>query len=419
MTRRLRFVVCGTTFGRVHLAALRDGPAWGELVGVLARGSARSAACAREYGVPLYTSVDELPDAVDAACVAVRAGVAGGTGSELAAALLDRGVHVLQEHPVHHDELADCLRRARRNKVLYRLNDHYPQLAPVRAFLRAAAVLRRHGPPRYVEAATSIQVAFALVDILSRALPAMRPWAVAEPAAWPEQMTGLLDAAPPLRGVDAVLGGVPVGIRVHNQLDPHDPDNHAHLMHRISVTTDAGTLTLADTHGPVLWSPRLHVTGAGANGDGPADGAGPAGDPYLARPSTAVLPGTEPVDYADVLRDLWPAAMARTMAEFAAAVTAGEDPMRLGQSHLTVCRVWQELTGRLGQPELIVGSPPPPVGVADLTGLDPADGPAPGDGPVPIGAPAPVGAATGPAGAGAGAGAAVPRQRGTEPAVAR
>ncbi|MEV0396793.1 Gfo/Idh/MocA family oxidoreductase [Polymorphospora rubra] len=401
MTRRLRFVVCGTTFGRVHLAALRDRPQWGELVGILARGSARSVVCAQEYGVPLYTSVDELPDTVDAACVAVRAGVAGGTGSELAASLLARGIHVLQEHPVHHDELADCLRLARRNQVLYRLNDHYPQLAPVRAFLRAAAVLRRHGPPRYVEASTAIQVAFALVDILSRALPAMRPWAVAQPAGWPEPMRGLLDAAPPLRGVDAVLGGVPVGIRVHNQLDPHDPDNHAHLMHRISVTTDAGTLTLADTHGPVLWSPRLHVTGAGAAGDGGDVG----GDPGLAGPSTVVLPGTEPTSYADVLRTAWPAAMARTMAEFAAAVTAGEDPMRLGQSHLTVCRVWQELTGRLGQPDLISGSPPPPVDVADLTGTDPAGGPVRAD-------------RAGPAGE-TGATGTVPRQRGTAPAVAR
>ncbi|WP_210540227.1 Gfo/Idh/MocA family oxidoreductase [Streptomyces scabiei] len=57
----LRVVVCGTRFGQVYLSALRRCPERYRLVGVVARGGARSVALAEEYGVPLYSSVDQLP----------------------------------------------------------------------------------------------------------------------------------------------------------------------------------------------------------------------------------------------------------------------------------------------------------------------------------------------------------------------
>ncbi|MCZ9337922.1 Gfo/Idh/MocA family oxidoreductase, partial [Streptomyces sp. TRM76130] len=76
---------------------------------MVARGGPRSVALAEEYGVPLYPSVDQLPEDVDIACVVVSSSVGGGQGAELARQLLERGVHVLQEHPLHPTELAACL----------------------------------------------------------------------------------------------------------------------------------------------------------------------------------------------------------------------------------------------------------------------------------------------------------------------
>ena len=361
----MRIVVCGTTFGRVHLAALRGGgpprraePHHGpfELAGILARGSERSTRLAELYRVPLYVTTDDLPADIDAACVAVRAGVVGGRGSALAAALLDRGIHVLQEHPVHADELAGLLRAARRRNVVYRLNNHYLYVEAVRRFVDAARAQLRYGPARYLDAATGVQVAYALVDILGRALPSLRPWAFAA-APWPPELRRLTGAAPPLHPLYGVLGGVPLTLRVHNQLDPDDPDNHAHLLHRISIGTDTGNLTLLNTHGPVLWSPRLHV--------------GDIDDPHLALPSAATLGDPGGPAFSDVIGTVWPAAMAAALAGFAAAVRDGDDPMRLGQYHLTTTRIWQQLTSELGQPELIHATAPVPVGPSDLTTGEP------------------------------------------------
>lgn len=367
MSRPLRVVVCGTTFGRVHLEALRRPGTPAVLAGILARGSARSTSCARRYGVPLYREVDELPPDVDAACVAVRAGVVGGAGGALAMALLARGIHVLAEHPVHHDELADCLRQARRHRAVYRLNNHYLQVPAVRRFIAGARALYRHGPPRYADAATGIQVAFAAFDILARALPGSRPWGFADPVSWPPALRDLAPAAPPLRSLDGVLGGVPLTLRVHNEVDPADPDNHAHLLHRITIGTDHGNLTLINTHGPVIWSPRLHVANQGEASQGdPSQGDPSQGDGSLQLPSSAVIGEPGGATFADVLTDQWPAAMAASLTEFVAAVRRAENPLPLGQHYLTVTRVWQDATSRLGQPEIIRASPPRALSVDQL-----------------------------------------------------
>jgi pyochelin biosynthesis protein PchG len=360
-----RIVVCGTTFGRVHLAALTGPDAPAVLAGVLARGSARSVELAAAAGVPLYRSVDELPADVDAACVAVRAGVVGGPGTDLALALLRRGVHVLAEHPVHRDELARCLRQARESGVHYRLNDHYPHVDAVARFVGAAHALYAYGPPRWVDAATGIQVAFALVDILGRALPAVRPWAFADPAPWPDALARLAREGAPLRSVDGVLGGVPLTLRVHNEVDPRDPDNHAHLLHRITIGTDAGNLTLLNTHGPVVWSPRMHVAG-GSRADHTRGGP--------AVPSAAPIGDACAPSFDHIVRAGWPVAMRSAIAAWLRDVDAGVDPLRRGQRDLTLCEVWQDLTTRIGQPRLVHGRAPVPVGAGDLGGNPPAIG---------------------------------------------
>src|SRR5262245_33378342 len=122
---RLRVVVCGAVFGQVYLEAFRRREYPLELVGILARGSARAQACARYYDVPVFTNIGEIPADVDAACVVVRSRILGGKGTDLAHALMRRGIHVLQEHPVHPDEMAESLRLGRAERVLYRLNSFY------------------------------------------------------------------------------------------------------------------------------------------------------------------------------------------------------------------------------------------------------------------------------------------------------
>ncbi|MEV7230823.1 Gfo/Idh/MocA family oxidoreductase [Polymorphospora sp. NPDC051019] len=348
MTTPLRVLVCGTNFGRFYVQAVADLAPDLVLTGILSRGGQASRTLARQYGVAHHDSLDSVGDDIDVACVAVGSTISGGVGTDLSQALLARGVHVLQEHPVHHNELVASLQTARRHNVQYQVNAHYRHVEPVARFIAAAARLRARQRPVFVDAATPVHVLYPFVDILGRALGGLRPWRI------DDAVTG-----GPLRAVTGQLAGVPLTLRVHHQLDPADRDNHALLWHRISVGTEAGTLTLADTHGPVLWTPTLHVS---RDADHRLVFAGDR----LGRPSTALLPGTAAGTQQDIFDRLWPQAVRRALREFAAAIHRGDDPLRTAQFDITACRIWSDLAVRLGPPEVVRPAAPETITIADL-----------------------------------------------------
>ncbi|WP_460078341.1 Gfo/Idh/MocA family oxidoreductase [Pseudomonas sp. H3_H05] len=180
---RKRVIVAGTAFGRIYLQALARARDCYELVGILSRGNAYSRACADHYGVALYETVEQVPDEVDIACVVVRSGATGGAGADLAQQFLRRGIHVLQEHPVHHREIAACMQAARQGHAAYAVNTLYPNILAIRRFLAVAAYLRDQQGLAYIEAACNSQVAYPLLDILGRLAGGLRPWSFAAPAA--------------------------------------------------------------------------------------------------------------------------------------------------------------------------------------------------------------------------------------------
>jgi len=350
----LRVVVCGANFGRFYAEAARDHPGL-VLAGILTRGSPASRAYAKRLGVPHYTDIDALPQDIDAACVAVSSSISGGTGTDLAKALMGRGIHVLQEHPVHLDELTECLKTARRHRVQYRLNTHYPHVEPVREFIRAARRLIGLQKPLFVDAATPIHLLYPMVDILGQALGSLRPWRFADPTPLPDEL-----GEQPFRLVQGVLGGTPLTLRVHHQLDPSDRDNHALHWHRMSVGTQGGVLTLADTHGPVLWSPRLHV-GRDADHRFVLDGPGTED---LALTTTSVVGDTG--TFGQVFTALWPQAVGRALDGLRDAVAEAGDPLRSAQYDLAVCRIWSDLAARLGPPEIVRPPAPHPLPAGKL-----------------------------------------------------
>jgi len=347
--KRLRVLVCGVTFGQVYLRGVASLPAHFELAGILARGSAHARDCARRHGVPLYTAVEQVPpQSVDLACVVVRAGVVGGVGTELALALLARGIHVLQEHPLHHDEVAACLRAARQAGCRYRINSFYPDVAPVARFIDAARRALALREAVYVDAACSVHVLYPLVDMLGQALGALRPWAFAR----------LLDDdhGGPFTSIVGRIGGVPLTLRVQNQLDPADPDNYTQLLHRIALGTSGGTLTLSDTHGHVLWHPRMHLE---RRDDGVLDLA--AEDAATALPVGSLLGPAEAPTFGAVFRELWPQAIARALLRMHTAIGNPAGEAALSQYTLPSCKVWQELGTLLGPTRPVAAGAPRPL----------------------------------------------------------
>lgn len=248
MKTKKKVLVCGTRFGQFYLEALSQLRDDVEIAGVLASGSKRSIACAQYYGIPLYTRIKDIPLPIDLACVVIKSEVLGGKGTEIALSFMNQGIHVLMEQPLHHKELAECLQGAKQNGVLFALGNLYANLPAVHNFINNVHKIGSKQKILYVNIDFATQVAYPLIQILGEVLPALRPW----------QNIGVINHITPFQTLVARIKDVEVTFRAHNEVDKNDGDGDMHLLHQMTIGFPAGRLMLVDTHGPVLWLPRIH-----------------------------------------------------------------------------------------------------------------------------------------------------------------
>lgn len=352
---RPKIVIAGSGFGRIYLAAVTGPGSPYELAGLLARGSDRSRACAEHYGVPLLTEVDQIGDDVALAGVAVGSAMTGGAGATLAERLMERGIHVLHEHPVHPDEVTAALRVARRQRLAYRVNTLHADTAPVQDFLAAAGKLRDRQAFDFVEVTCAFQTAYATLDVVARLLGGLRPWRV-------EAVTGSADR-PPYAGVEGSVAGTPVAFRIQDDLDARRPDNHLRQLLRITVASSAGQLTLVDSAGPLIWCPQAHLAEDTERSPTLADSASPA----YAEP-VAELVGNPVPTRRELLGTIWPDAVRRRLDGLVAAARQPDPtPPQDAQRMLSLAQAANELA-RLVPARVVAHDEPEQISARELFG---------------------------------------------------
>ncbi len=335
--QRPRAIVVGATFGAVYAEALAAPHSPVELVGLLSTGSTASAELADRLGVPLYTGMGALPR-VDVAFVVVRSGVVGGEGTQICEQLLARGIHVMQEQPVHADEILSLLRVAKANSTIYAVNDFYSRTAPMRQFICAARALDKMARIHYVHARSSIHVAYPLFTILAAVVGPLTPARIMVPQRSQSTESSFVAGR-------IVLGDVTVDLLIQNELCAKDPDNYARLMHTITVGSDAGELVLAHTHGSTRWHPRPHAEA------GVLQIAEPVGIDF--QPTTA-----------EVRNELWPDAVRLAATDFVESIEDARTA--ISQRFVRATRLWSDFTSAIGPATLIDPNPPLRVSASDL-----------------------------------------------------
>ncbi|KMO38078.1 oxidoreductase [Methylobacterium tarhaniae] len=366
-----RLLIVGAKFGEIYLNAFMQGQAAGahgawELAGLLANGSPRSRALAHAFGIPLFTALDELPSGIDAACVVVRSTSVGGAGTWLAEGLLERGIHVVQEHPVHPDEIARLQSTAGGRGLVYWVNSFYPWCPAGRVWVDRARRVRdlcQGALPTFAEIATSRQLLYSSLDLLLQAT-GCDPDRVA-----PRRL------AAGMRAFDAIelpLEGSTALLRLQTYMDPSDPDLSSLVMHRMSLGWDAGYLSLEASHGPVTWTPALHLEGHRSDTRSLYGRAAlPEEGRALALPTSVVLRGAAP-DWATAFEVESPAGIGLILDRLAAHLD-GESPGRGLELdyQLALSRLWQRTQRCAGPPQERRLPAPAAVDPRDLLADDP------------------------------------------------
>lgn len=341
MEFKKRVIVCGVGFGQFYLRALEKMTQEYELAGIFAKGSDWAKECAQTYQVPLYTKLDEITKEVtDVVCVVIKSTVVGGAGTDLAKAFLEKGIHVVQEHPVHADDLSECLKLAKQNKVNYSVNTFYPDLLNVQRFLSLAEKIRKKAPIRMIRAECSIHVLFPLVDILGRAAGGIRPWhfELLKPAGKDN----------PFCIVSGTIHNIPVCLQVQNQLEPGNPENNLFLLHSIALTTNSGNLMMTGTNGNVIWEPCMNKA---------VDEAGvfrlDKADVFLDLPVFEIAGAAIGETYREMFQETWPDSIRKSLRRFHQELEAGKRISPDMQYLISATAAWKELAQVIGQPMLI------------------------------------------------------------------
>src|SRR5271169_6321437 len=163
--RPMQVLVCGSNYGRAYITALRHEPRKYKLVGILARGSARSQRVAAVNGVPLYGSADEIPDNIDLACAAMSS-----TAWAVVLQLVRRGIPVLCEHPYPAGMLKAALALASKHSVQFHVNGHFAGLPAPQAFIRECRRTGKLASPEFVEVMATERSLYGVLDILGSAV---------------------------------------------------------------------------------------------------------------------------------------------------------------------------------------------------------------------------------------------------------
>ena len=171
----MKAVVVGSTFGSVYAEGIKIADDV-ELAGIVGRGSKRSAALAASYGVPLYQGANAVPANIDLACVVVRSAMVGGDGVEISRSFLEKGIHVIQEQPMHSSEVLELTRCAAEHDCKFMLNGFYPYLDSVKRFIDAAASLRKEHELLSIDVTTCVQVAYPFVEVVGKVAGSLHPF---------------------------------------------------------------------------------------------------------------------------------------------------------------------------------------------------------------------------------------------------
>jgi thiazolinyl imide reductase len=335
--KRIRVLVCGVTFGKMYINAILASNEKFELSGILSSGSKASKILAERYNVPLYTNVDDIPvDKFDLACVVIRSTVVGGKGTEIALNLLEKGISVIQEQPVHYNDMIKCLRTAYKKKVLYYINNFYRDLDSVRKMFKTVKEVGINSKILSIEASSSVQVLFPLVDILGEILDGFADWQFSEK---------INSNNYPYSIITGHAHDIPIVLQIQNHINSQSPDSDALVLHRIVITFDTGTLILTDSNGCLIWIPRICVIRGDLEKDLP--------NSIKEYPPYQVIYNQPVNTLQEIYQYCWPKSIQNTLERIYVRLINKTIDNKVDQRQIVSCKVWAELGNILGVSEEI------------------------------------------------------------------
>ncbi|MGC4019647.1 MAG: Gfo/Idh/MocA family oxidoreductase [Muricomes sp.] len=331
--KKIGIVVCGVQFGKFYIEACKRSQEI-ELKGILSRGSKESCEIAKQYKVPLYTSAEDISsDTADIVLAATRTLITGGRSSSMVKKLLEKGISVIQEQPVHEKEAADISKNLIDDKKQgYCINNFYRFLPSVQQFLfYVSKVINEHRILRF-HLSCSSQVLYPLIDVLYEMLGGIAEFNVNK----------ILDGN--MNVLAGTINNIPFILNYYNEYS-EDNDGSLALFFDIKIDTDAGNLILNDPEGKVIWQSHLSYQ----------RGADFSSEKFKNLQPLECLFDGNVKSYEQRYTEVWPKAMEESIKDFYKKTLAG-NAKEVSERTLGQCKICSDIADVSGKPRKIEGS---------------------------------------------------------------
>ncbi|MCR5083393.1 MAG: Gfo/Idh/MocA family oxidoreductase, partial [Parasporobacterium sp.] len=344
MHNKTKIVVCGARFGQFYLEAIKNAPEF-ELVGIYARGSDLAVSVAKYYKTNLITDIDEVCKKADLVCIAVKTGVLGGKGTELALEFLNKKIAVVLEQPVHSSDLTKCYKAARKNNTAFHVGNLYLNLPQVRRFIDISKKLMEKQNVCYINADMATQLSYPFTRILTEIFGKNRELKTYSDS----HHKGIFS------NVTLEWDNKVINVRAQNEEGSTVADNCMHVLFQLVMGTPEGNLTLTDPNGALLWRSRMKIPNATYV---PGDLKNISD---LSMESDPVkLISKDHGDYAHILSDIWTGAVTEDIKK-TDEMRKSENSTKLmakeGTIELSSATCWSEFSKAVGYPVKIDDSP--------------------------------------------------------------
>lgn len=339
MEKKLKVLVCGSTFGKFYMKSILSSEKL-ILAGILTKGSEKSVELAKKLNVPLFTNIEEIHEGMfDLACVVVRSTIVGGEGSKLVESLLTKKICVIQEQPVHKSEIEYNYRRAKENNVFYGVNSFYPYFETTFKYLEVKKELIKKVRIKSIESTCSIQVLYPFLDILSNIFEGIIPFT----------LDNDIFNFSEYKVVSGKIKETPFILNIQNQIVPQDPDNYYNYLYKISIITDSGNLVLTNFSGSIIWEPKIYhkktdieyIFDENIN------------NKWIKTPIMQVIEDNSLENVNNLFSEFYPKCITSYMDKFYDNIRKREVDKSEMEKQLNICDLWKNISNKIGTVEII------------------------------------------------------------------
>ena len=330
--KKIRVLLCGTVFGQIYLRGVLKNEAY-EIKGILSKGSEKSKEIANTYGLTIHTDIEEIKsEDYDLALVVVRSGIIGGKGNTIALSLVNKGISVIQEQPVHADEATQLFKAAVKNNVDYSVNTFYSSLPSSRVFHKKLNKLKEKEEIKSIDGSCSIPVLLPFIDQVCRIAGGVHPYVIDDNKIIQTSRKTVMGIK--ICGIECILS-------INGTLKKADIEDSAYLLNSMDVMFKSGNLMLTEVNGQVVFIPRPYIVEEYLK-QGKAD----AKQDKIA---TELLCDYSGKRFTELYAKEWPEAVCNYLSEKEEEIRAKKCDISEMQYYMGLCELWKDISDRIGR----------------------------------------------------------------------